>query len=525
MRSEILQPGMDNATRSVWEPLPASQQRAPLARDTSTEVCVVGAGIAGLATAYQLARDGRKVLVLDAGSIGGGETARTTSHLSSVVDDRYFEIERIHGPESAHLVYDSHDTAIQWFAKTAHDERIVCDFASVDGYLFLPPGGDPSILERELEAAHRVGFTDAEMAPRAPLVQFDTGPCIRFPRQGQMDPMAFVRGLTLAIERMGGVIHGGSHVNDLRTHSGLSVHCDDGRSVRADVVVFATNTPVNDRVTIHTKQHAYLTYAIALPVAPGSIPIGLYWDTSQSADEPDGPYHYVRLLGSSKHDGQETLIVGGEDHRVGQADDAAARWGRLEAWARERFPVTGPLVSRWSGEVMETIDGVAFIGPDPGGPDGVYVVTGDSGMGMTHGAIAGMLISDLVAGRHNAWADLYDPARRKLRAAGAYAEENLNTAVQYKDWLQKGASATNGHQAPNTGAIVRRGLHLVARYCDDAGAVHECSAVCPHLGGIVRWNSGERSWDCPAHGSRFDPYGKVFHGPAVGSLESHEEQE
>ncbi len=302
----------------------------------------------------------------------------------------------------------------------------------------------------------------------------------------------------------------------LEKHPKLTVRCDDGRSVQADIVVFATNTPVNDRVAIHTKQHAYLTYAVALPVAPGSVPLGLYWDTSQSAEDPEGPYHYVRLHRSSKESGHDVLIVGGEDHKVGQADDAAERWQRLEGWARERFPVKGPLVARWSGEVEEPIDGIAFIGADPGGPDGVYIVTGDSGMGMTHGAIAGLLLSDLAAGRSNAWAKLYDPARRTLRAAGTYAEENLNTAAQYADWLQKGAKAD---PAPGSGVIVRRGLRLVARYCDDAGAMHECSAVCPHLGGIVRWNSGESSWDCPAHGSRFDPKGKVFHGPSVGSLE------
>ena len=507
-------------TDSLWRKLHPPQERGPLERDEETEVCVVGAGIAGLATAYELLKDGRKVTILDASTVGGGETAHTTAHLASALDDRYFEIERMHGTDGAHLAYDSHSTAIQWFERTAADEGIDCDFASVDGYLFLPPGGDPSILDRELEAVHRIGMADAEMLPRSPLLHFDTGRCIRFPRQAQIDPLAFVEGLTAAIERLGGVIHGETHVNDFAKHPTLSVGTDQGRTVRAQHVVFATNTPVNDRVAIHTKQHAYLSYAIALPVDAGTVPLGLYWDTSQTAEEdPDGPYHYVRLQRSSQS-GQQLLIVGGEDHKVGQADDAMERWVRLERWARERFPVTGQVAAQWSGEVLEPIDGVAFIGPDPGGPDGVYIATGDSGMGMTHGAIAGMLISDLVAGRENAWASLYDPSRRRLKAAGTYAEENLNTAAQYADWLQKGASTKDGEPVAGTGAIVRRGLRLVARYRDRSGMVHECSAVCPHLGGIVRWNStGDGSWDCPAHGSRFDPYGKVFHGPSLGSLE------
>jgi glycine/D-amino acid oxidase-like deaminating enzyme/nitrite reductase/ring-hydroxylating ferredoxin subunit len=508
---------MGETTHSVWEDVSVAPESTPLERDATTEVCVVGAGIAGLATAYQLVRDGRRVTVVDAGSIAGGETARTTAHLASAVDDRYFEIERVHGADAARVVHDSHDSAIQWFHETARDEDIACDLASVDGYLFLPPGGDRSILERELEAARRAGCNDARALPRAPLESFDTGPCILFPRQAQIHPTAFLRGLAGAIERRGGVLHSHTHVDGLERDAGsLVVRCANGRTVRADAVVFATNTPVNDRVAIHTKQHAYLTYALALPIASGAVPRALYWDTSQSADETDGPYHYVRLAGTRG----DVLVVGGEDHKVGQADDGQERWARLEAWARERFPVTGARISHWSGEVMEPVDGVAFIGADPTGPEGVYVITGDSGMGMTHGAIAGMVISDLVAGRHNEWAELYDPARRKLRAAGTYAKENLNTAAQYGDWLQRGLSAADGEQANGTGVIVRRGLHLVARYRDDVGVLHECSAVCPHLGGIVRWNSGEKSWDCPAHGSRFDPKGAVFHGPSLGPLEA-----
>src|SRR5436190_6786354 len=240
-------------TDSLWRKLHPPRERGPLVEDEETAVCVVGAGIAGLATAYQLLKDGRQVTILDAGSIGGGETAHTTAHLASALDDRYFEIERMHGTDGARIAYDSHATAIQWFEKTAADEGIDCDFASVDGYLFLPPGGDPSILDRELEAVHRVGLADAEMLPRSPLLHFDTGRCIRFPRQAQIDPLAFIEGLTTAIERLGGLIHGETHVNDFAKHPTLSVRTDDGRSVRAQHVVFATNTPVNDRVAIHTK--------------------------------------------------------------------------------------------------------------------------------------------------------------------------------------------------------------------------------------------------------------------------------
>jgi Rieske Fe-S protein len=173
---------------------------------------------------------------------------------------------------------------------------------------------------------------------------------------------------------------------------------------------------------------------------------------------------------------------------------------------------------RWSGQVMETIDGMAFIGRNPMDKKNVYIATGFSGNGMTHGTIAGLLLTDLIQGRENAWAALYEPSRKTLRAAKTFAKETINMAVQYRDWVTKGDVKEDVLVAPGTGAVVRRGLHKIAVYCDAAGQLHECSAVCPHLGGIVAWNHSEQTWDCPCHGSRFDKFGKVLDGPAISNL-------
>jgi len=265
---------------------------------------------------------------------------------------------------------------------------------------------------------------------------------------------------------------------------------------------------VNDWVTIHTKQAAYRTYVIGLTVPSRTLPKALYWDT------PD-PYHYVRLQELPEHD---VLIVGGEDHKTGQADDAEARFQRLEEWTRERFPAAGEVAFQWSGQVMEPTDGLAFIGRNPGN-NNTYVVTGDSGNGMTHGTIAGMLLSDLILGRLNPWEQLYDPSRVSLRAAGEFAKENLNVVAQFADYATGGDVAHVEDIAPGTGALLRDGLSKIAAYKDSTGKVHKCSAVCPHLGCIVDWNSVEQTWDCPCHGSRFDPFGKVLNGPANQGLE------
>jgi nitrite reductase/ring-hydroxylating ferredoxin subunit len=286
------------------------------------------------------------------------------------------------------------------------------------------------------------------------------------------------------------------------------VTCANGATVSAKSIVVATNTPVNDLFAIHTKQAAYQTYVIGARVARGSVTKALYWDTPN-------PYHYVRI--QDLDESFDLLIIGGEDHKTGQADDADARFADLEKWSRERFPLQ-EIVYRWSGEVMEPIDGLAFIGRNPLDDDNVYIATGDSGNGMTHGTIAGILISDLIAGRENEWEKLYEPSRKTLRAFPKFAKENLNVAAQFVDLVTPGDVDSVNEIKPGSGAIIRRGAFKVAAYRDEAGQVHERSAICRHLGCVVDWNSLEKTWDCPCHGSRYDALGQVIQGPANADL-------
>ncbi|MDQ3622008.1 MAG: FAD-dependent oxidoreductase [Verrucomicrobiota bacterium] len=486
----------------------------PLATDTTADVCVVGAGIAGLSVAYHVAQQGRSVIVLDDGPVGGGETGRTTAHLTNAVDDRYFEIERFHGKEGSRLAAGSHTAAIDRIEAIVTAEKIDCAFTRLDGYLFLPPGKSPELLDRELQAAHRAGLSGVARLARAPLDFFDTGPCLQFPRQGQFNPLQYLNGLARAIRRDRGRIYTHAHAIKIEGGRSARVETKNGHAVVSDSVVVATNSPVNDRVAIHTKQAAYRTYAIGAALPGGAVPLGLWWDGFWDSDEP---YHYVRLqratAGAPGAD-RDILIVGGEDHKTGQADNAAERYAALESWARDRFPMIQEVAFKWSGQVMEPIDGLAFIGRNPLDEPNVYVVTGDSGIGMTHGTIAGILISDLIAGRDNPWARLYDPSRKILRAGGTFARENINVAGQYADWLGPGEISSVDEVASGKGAILRRGLSKIAVYRDASGIVHEHSAVCPHLGCIVRWNSAEETWDCPCHGSRFTALGAVVNGPA-----------
>ncbi|MBI4503631.1 MAG: FAD-dependent oxidoreductase [Gemmatimonadetes bacterium] len=479
-----------------------------LDRDLTVDVCIVGAGIAGLSTAYALCREGKSVAVLDDGPVAGGMTTVTTAHLTNAIDDRYLRIEEFHGRDASRVMAASHTAAIDRIETIVQEEGIDCDFMRLDGYLFLPPGGSPAFLERELEAAQRAGLTGVEKVARAPLTGFETGPCLRFPKQAQFHPLKYLAALAKAIVREGGQIFTGTHADEVK--GGKPAHVKAGRrTVTANAVVVATNSPVNDLVAIHTKQVGYMTYVIGARIPPGSVTPALYWDT-------EDPYHYIRTQRVGP--GHEILIVGGEDHKTGQAENTDVRHGRLEAWARARFPMMEKIEFVWAGEVIEPVDCVAFIGRNPLDADNVYIATGDSGMGMTHGTIASILLPDLIAGRPNPWTEAYEPSRKPIGAAGEWVKETLNMVAQYADLLTGSEVASEAEIPPETGAVLRQGMKKIAVYRDDMGVLHRFNASCTHLGCIVSWNPAEQSWDCPCHGSRFEKLGTVINGPANANL-------
>jgi glycine/D-amino acid oxidase-like deaminating enzyme/nitrite reductase/ring-hydroxylating ferredoxin subunit len=502
------------ATESLWMDTVDSASYPPLTDDARAHVCVIGAGIAGMTTAYLLARAGKAVVVIDNGPVGSGQTGRTTAHLSNALDDRYFQIAKLFGDDGARRAAESHTAAIQRIEAIAELEDIDCDFERLDGFLFLHEGGKREILDDELEATHLAGLADTGLFARAPIDSFDTGVALRFPRQAQFHPLKYLNGLASAITRDGGHIYCGTQARDIEDGIPARVTTADGHTITAEDIVVATNSPVNDWMVMHTKQAPYRTYVVGLRVPTGSIPHMLLWDTGD-------PYHYIRVHTADKPEANyEVLIVGGEDHKTGQAQNTDERFTRLETWARQRFPVAQEVIYRWSGQVLEPVDAMAFIGKNPGSDEHVYIATGDSGNGITHGTVAGILLTDLITGVENPWADLYDPSRITFRSATDYARENLNVAEQYSTWLTPGDVGSAEEIPNNSGAVIRRGMRKIAVYRDASGNISKCSAVCTHLYCIVDWNDTEKTWDCPCHGSRFDPYGKVVNGPAITDLEA-----
>lgn len=504
------QPMTARGTTSIWMDVPLSHRQALLPYHSSADVCIVGAGITGLTTAYLIARAGRRVIVLDAAELGTGETGRTTAHLTSALDDRFHHLEQIHGAASVRLAAESHQKAIDTIEEIVRTERIDCGFRRVDGYLHLGASDTRDVLMAEAAAARRAGL-EVELLAKPEALALADGPCLRFARQAQMNPLRYMAGLVRGIERMGGHIFTGVHVRGFESGLPVRATTDGGETVTASALVVATNAPVNDRFVIHTKQAAMRTYAVAFEILRGTVPPALYWDG-------DRPYHYVRVDDTVLGGGSELLVVGGEDHRTGHDEHPEPRWDRLEDWTRHLIPQAGAVVRRWSGQVVEPADGLAFIGKNPVDGPGVYIATGGSGNGITYGTIAGLMLVALTEGDDHRWAKLYDPRRRSLRALGVYARENLDIATQYAAWVKPGEVESEDQIPRGEGATLLSHGHRLAVFRDEQGGYHRCRAACTHLGGIVRWNSAEKTWDCPCHGGRYDRHGHVITGPAPRDL-------
>jgi glycine/D-amino acid oxidase-like deaminating enzyme/nitrite reductase/ring-hydroxylating ferredoxin subunit len=504
---------------AVW----AATAKLPVCRRLTTnikcDVCIVGGGISGLTTGYLLGKAGKKVAIFDDGPLASGMTHVTTAHLTNAIDDRFINIERWHGEEGAKLAAQSHAAAIDRIEQIAGELGVDCDFRRLDGYLMRDrdDGEGDDLLDRELAAAKRAGVRGVELEARAPIEDFESGPALRFPDQARFHPFKYLDAVARAIKKQGGRIYGNSHVDAVEGGDPAKVTVGEF-TVTAKAVVVATNSPINDLIAIHTKQAPYMTYVIGCRVPNGSVEDVLLWDTLEA-------YHYVRLqpmpakAGSDgAGEGYDLLIVGGEDHKSGQGKDKDEPHQRLLTWARRHYPMIEKVEFTWGGQCMETADGLAFIGRNPLDKENVYIVTGDSGMGMTHGTIAGMLLTDLILGRANPWEQLYDPSRKPVRAAGTFVKENLNVAAQYADWVTPGEVSSVDEIAPGTGAVLRRGMTKVAVSRDEKGEVTELSAVCPHLQCVVHWNQAETTWDCPCHGSRFHADGECINGPANKDL-------
>ncbi len=472
--------------------------------EIDVDVAIIGAGITGLTAALLLAERGRSVAVVEKETVAAGETGNTTAHITEAIDARYHYIRRKYSVDDARLVAEASRASIEKIAELVAKHSIDCHFRRVPGYLYTEKRKYVAELKSEAAAAREAGL-DARWSEDVPL-PFETRGAVVFANQAQFHPGEYLAALASLVVASGGKIYERTLATDVKEGAPCVVVTESGL-VRAQSVFMATNVPIAGFTQIHTMAAPYRTYAMAFE-ASGEHPDGLFWDTAD-------PYHYTRW---QETDAGTFLIVGGEDHRVGEKDDTEGAFARVLSYAREYFPVKKPRY-RWSGQVIEPHGGLPLIG----GSDNIYISTGYAGQGMTFGTVGAMLVADLITGVENRWKDVFSHTRvRPHMTAREFLSENLNfPAHLIADRLTRHNVEGKSDVDVEAGEakIVSIDGKKVAVYRDDSGELHSVSPVCTHMKCDVAWNDAERTWDCPCHGSRFTPDGDVLNGPAREPLE------
>jgi glycine/D-amino acid oxidase-like deaminating enzyme/nitrite reductase/ring-hydroxylating ferredoxin subunit len=476
---------------SLWFqdiPRPA---RAPLDRDVTVDVAVLGAGIVGLTTALLLERQGARVAVLEARRVAAGASGYNTAKLSSLHGLTYKRLAGSLGMDAARTYGAANEAGIARVFELTEELGIDCDLRRKPNYTYTESGSELDGVRAEAELARELGLP-ASYAEDLDL-PFPVEGAVRFDDQAEFHPVKYLDGIAAALE-------GPLHERTMATQvQGDRVRTAVGATVTAGHVVVATHLPFLDRGLYFARCHPERSYVVAGRTS--EAPTGMYLSTEQ-------PAHSIRAHG-------EWLLVGGESHKTGQAD-AAERYARLEEWARERFGIEPEL--RWATQDHMPADGVPYVGRHDPLSSRVWVATGFRKWGLAMGTAAAELLAAQIAGREHEWAGLFNPQRLRPKAgATSFVKENSNVALRFfGDRVVKRGSVDE--IAPGEGRIVGAGLGQRAAYRDDDCTLHELSARCTHLGCIVNWNSAERTWDCPCHGSRFAATGEVIEGPAVGPL-------
>jgi glycine/D-amino acid oxidase-like deaminating enzyme/nitrite reductase/ring-hydroxylating ferredoxin subunit len=487
---------------SLWTDTAPRLEAGPLQRDAQFDVAVLGAGITGVTAAYLLAKEGLTVGLLDAGRVGHGVSGYSTAKVTSQHRLALSEISRGHGPSAARIYAQANQAGVEQIAGLAQELGIDCDLRRKPAFVWAPSAKHMEDVQAEAEATRAAGLP-AELTAETGL-PWDVPLAMRLDDQAEFHPVKYLVGLAGAAREAGVEVFQGSRAVGASDGEPCVVRLENGRSIQAGYVIVATHIPFLDRGGYFARTHPERSYAIAMEIA-GPVPQGMYISSPGN--------HSVRA--APDHDG-ELLLVGGEGHKVGQADEGE-RLARLEEWARRRFEV-GAVRSRWSSQDNISIDGLPYVGPLSPFSKKVLAATGFRKWGFSNGAAAARMLVDRIAERPNPWAEVFDSAR--LGNAGAlatFAKENANVGAYFVGGRLKRGGI--GRLEPGEGRVVRDGARQTAVSRGDDGGLHAVSARCTHLGCIVAWNDAERSWDCPCHGSRFGADGAVLQGPAVAPLE------
>ncbi|WP_455661196.1 FAD-dependent oxidoreductase [Pradoshia sp.] len=477
-------------------------------KDDETEIVVIGAGIVGVLSAYELAKRGRKVILLEADRILYGTTGHTTAKITAQHGLFYDELIQKHGEEAARLYYEANMNGLNYLRQIIEDEAIDCDFSEQTAYTYAVTDEYDEKIKTEFKAYEKLGI-DGELLTELPL-PFPIKSAVSMNGQAQFHPLKLLSNLLVSFVQMGGVIYEQSPVKDIKEdESGLHAILENGHQISGKNIIIATHYPFYDIKGLYfSRLHPIRSYIVAATVEE-ELPDGMYI----SADKP------TRSLRYTEYDGKKLLLVGGESHKTGQSDDELSYLTALQTFTSDHFTVSD-FPYRWSAQDLVTLDKLPYIGQYSSSNDCLFLATGFAKWGMSNGAAAARLLCDLVTNQENPYVELFSPSRSEtnLQSASTFVKENANVAKEMIKGKVSPDQLELDELKPNEGGHVKFKGKRAGAYRDEDGSLCILDTTCTHLGCEVRWNSAERSWDCPCHGSRFDTTGEVIEGPAVESL-------
>ncbi|MET7370291.1 FAD-dependent oxidoreductase [Streptomyces sp. NPDC005566] len=499
---------LPGTAESYWMATTPGTRWPTLDTDTTADVVVIGAGMAGLSTAWELTRAGRNVVVLEADRVAAGVSGYTTAKLTAAHSLVYGRLRRTRGKDGARQYAHSQQTAVERVASVAVELGIDCDFERSSALTFTTDPRQRAVFEAEAEAAAEAGL-DAAFVTETDL-PFPVPAAVHVTHQAQFHPRKYLLGLADDITARGGAIHERTRVTGLSEGSPCTVTTERGMTITAKDVVVATHYPVFDRALHFARLSPRRELVVAASLPASEAPEHMYITDDMGKRS-------VRT--APLDDGRRLLIVTGESFTPGTGD-SRERFLRLDGWMHEHFPV-GDTEYRWAAQDNDVSDGVPLVGPFHPGARHVYVATGFGGWGMSGGAMAGQLLASTLTGAEAEWAGLYDPRRlwSTLREGTALLKQQAEVTRHFVgDRLKTTHVDSVAEIAPGSGAVVRVQGSRCAVYRDMDGMAHAVSARCTHLGCLVAFNEAETAWECPCHGSRFGINGEVLHGPALRPL-------